>query len=122
MTNATKKWLHDVLLACRAIAGFTAGVEFSDYERNLEKRSAVERQLEIIGEALGKAAATDSTLAERLSDLPRMIGMRNRIIHGYDDVDDAIVWDVVTSRVTGLEAAVALLLAAEEGKEDGPVC
>ena len=118
MTNATKKRLHDALPACRAIRAFTTGVAFADYERNLEKRSAVERQLEIIGKALGKAAAAEPTLAERLPELPRLVALRNRVIHGYDTVDDSIVWDIVQSKVPELELALALLLDEEHGNED----
>ena len=116
MTNATKKRLHDALVACRAIRGFTDGVAFEDYESDLEKRSAVAYQLAIIGEALDKAVADDPTLHERIPELPRMVGLRNRIMHGYDTVDDAIVWDIVLTKVPGLEAVVAALLddAGEE--------
>lgn len=58
-------------------------------------RSAVERQFEIIGEALSQLARADPTLAERVPDLRRIIGFRNVLIHGYDRVDAAAVWRVV---------------------------
>ena len=50
-------------------------------------RSAVERQVEIIGESLGRAAATDPEVERLLPDLRKIVGMRNRLIHGYDEVD-----------------------------------
>ncbi|MBI3852538.1 MAG: DUF86 domain-containing protein [Verrucomicrobia bacterium] len=65
-------------------------------------RSAVERQFEIIGEALGKAGAADSSLAERIPELPRIVGLRHRLIHGYDTVDDEIIWDIVQSKIPPL--------------------
>lgn len=58
-------------------------------------RSAVERQLEIVGEALGQAAHDDDSVADKIPALPRIVALRNRVIHGYDSVDNEIVWDIV---------------------------
>ena len=113
MTSTTQKRLLDVALACRAIRALTAGMDFAAYERSHLVRSGVERQFEIIGEALGRAAAADPKLTERLPDVASIVALRNRIIHGYDSVDDAIVWDIVQSKLPGLEARVEALLAAE---------
>lgn len=70
-------------------------------------RSAVERQFEIIGEALGKAAKEDEALVRHIPQIPRIIGLRNRLIHGYDSVDDQLIWDVVRTKLPGLRAALA---------------
>jgi uncharacterized protein with HEPN domain len=120
MTNATKKRLLDALLACRAIRSFTAGIDFAAYEASLLIRSAVERQFEIIGEALGQADKADTTLGARLPEIRSIVGLRNRLIHGYDSVDDQIVWDIVQTKLPGLEASVAALLDAEAGDANGP--
>ncbi len=112
MPNATTKRLLDVLGACRAIRSFTAGLDLAAYERNLLVRSAVERQLEIIGEALNLASAADASLGSTLPNLRRFVAVRNRVIHGYDTVDDAIVWDVVETRLPDLEREVTVLLAS----------
>ncbi len=72
MTNATKKRLLDVVDACEAIAEFVAGKTFGDYETDRLLRSAVERQIEIIGEALNKAATLEPALAASIPDLLRM--------------------------------------------------
>ncbi len=77
--------------ACEAIAQFAAGKDFADYEKNRLLRSAVERQFEIIDEALNKAEILDSSIAAGIPDLHRVIGLRNRLIHGYDNVDDEIL-------------------------------
>ncbi len=66
-----------------------------DYERNLMLRSAVERQFEIIGEALNHAEIEQPELATLIPDLRRIVGLRNRIIHGYDSVDDQLLWQMV---------------------------
>jgi uncharacterized protein with HEPN domain len=110
MNAATKKRLYDALAGCRAIAQFTAGREFADYARDLQLRSAVERQFEIAGEALGRAADSFPELASRIPDLPRIVGMRNRIIHGYDAVDDELVWDAVQFGVPALIEQITSLL------------
>jgi uncharacterized protein with HEPN domain len=71
-------------------------------------RSAVERQLEIIGEALGMAAKDDDSLQEIIPDLPRIVGLRNRLIHGYDSVDPELVWDVVKTKIPPLKHQLSL--------------
>lgn len=111
MTDAMKQRLLDALTACQAIASFTGGLEFEDYEVSELARSAVERKLEIVGEALHRAEEEDAALVERLPDLRQIVGMRNRIIHGYDSVDDEIVWDVVQSKIPALREKHAALLA-----------
>jgi uncharacterized protein with HEPN domain len=58
-------------------------------------RSAVERQLGIIGEALAQLARTDRNIAARIPELRRVVGFRNVLIHGYDRIDDAGVWRVI---------------------------
>ena len=86
MTVKATKRVFDALAACAAIRQFISGADFASYEKDLLLRSAVERQFEILGEALGKASAAEPTLEERLPDLRRIVGLRNRIIHGYDTV------------------------------------
>jgi uncharacterized protein with HEPN domain len=90
MTNEAKKRLLDVVNACEAIAEFVAGIDFSTYEDNRLLRSAVERQFEIIGEALNKAGAAETSLAAQIPEFHRIIGLRNRLIHGYDNVGNLV--------------------------------
>ena len=71
------------------------GVDFAAYERDDMVRDAVERRLGIIGEALNRAAVLEPALVDRVPELRQIVGLRNRVIHGYDAVDDEIVWDVV---------------------------
>ncbi len=60
-------------------------------------RSAVERKFEIIGEAMSKLSKLDEKLASRIAEYRRIIAFRNILIHGYIDVDDALVWDDLVS-------------------------
>ncbi len=57
-------------------------------------RAAVEREFEIIGEALAQLSKLDAALVARISDYRRIIAFRNILIHGYADVDDQLVWDL----------------------------
>jgi uncharacterized protein with HEPN domain len=112
MTNEVKKRLLDAVNACEAIAEFVAGKDFAAYENDRLLRSAVERQFEIIGEALNKAGAVETALAAQIPEFQRIIGLRHRLIHGYDNVDDEILWDVVQSKIAPLRAQLDTILRA----------
>lgn len=85
MTDEVKKRLLDAYRACDAIQEFVGDVGFAKYESDLMLRSAVERQLEIIGEALGQAANEDEELEEKIPAIPRIVALRNRVIHGPEE-------------------------------------
>lgn len=75
-------------------------------------RSAVERQFEIVGEALGRAAREAPELNEAMPEIPRIVGLRNRLIHGYDSVDDQIIWDIVQTKIPALREKLKIALDA----------
>lgn len=110
MTDEVRKRLLDSLRACDAIQEFLSGVDFAGFQSNLMLRSAVERQLEIIGEALGQAAKSDTALEEEIPAIPRIVALRNRVIHGYDSVDEEIVWDIVQNNLPTLRSQLTDLL------------
>jgi uncharacterized protein with HEPN domain len=107
MTNEAKKRLLDV-------SEFVDGVDFATYESNRLLRSAVERQFEIIGEALNNAAAAETSLPAQIPEFHRIVGLRNRLIHGYDNVDDEILWDIVQSKLAPLKARIDGILREAE--------
>lgn len=74
-------------------------------------RAAVERQFEIIGEALSKLARLDADVAARVSEHRRVIAFRNILIHGYADVDHRLVWDIVETKLPLLRSEIESLLA-----------
>jgi uncharacterized protein with HEPN domain len=119
MTNETHQRLLDVQVSCQAIGQYTAGLDFAAYERDAMVRDAVERRLGIVGEALSRVATLEPSLADRIPDLRQIVGLRNRVIHGYDAVDDEIVWDVVQHWLPRLQAHVAELLEEVEPRETG---
>lgn len=105
-----KKYLHDIRQAAEPITRFTAGKTLADDARDALLRSAAERQFEIIGEALAQRARLDEALAARLTHNCRIIAFRNILIHGYAEIDDWIVWDVVEWKLPALLREVSALL------------
>ncbi|MFV1967078.1 MAG: DUF86 domain-containing protein [Pirellulaceae bacterium] len=110
MQLETKKCLEDIRQAAELILQFTAGKSFVEYDGDIFLRSAVERQFEIVGEALNRLAKIDSSFKEILPDTPRIISFRNILIHGYDVVDNHVVWDVIQYNLTPLHEKVAAML------------
>jgi len=106
----TRTYLYDIQHAAGLIAAFTTGRSLADYLADSMLRSAVERQFEIIGEALGKLARLDATLAAQITEHRRIVAFRNILIHAYATVDDRLVWDVVESKLPILIREVADLL------------
>ena len=107
MQHEPKKYLYDARCACDAIAQFTNGKTRDQYMADPLLRSAVERQFEILGEAFSRLSALAPAYREQCPDMGKIIGMRNRIIHGYDTVDNEIVWDAVTNHVSRLRDWIA---------------
>jgi uncharacterized protein with HEPN domain len=105
------KLLWDAGKAVERIERFIRGKSFSDYQADDLLRSAVERQFEIIGEALNQLRRVDPAAASTIPDLPRIVGFRNVLIHGYATVDDRVVWGVVESSLAPLRESLAQLLA-----------
>ena len=108
-----KKYLYDIQYTIRLLREFTGDKKFADYERDTMMRSAVERQFEIIGEAMAQLAKLDSALASRISKYQRIISFRNVLIHGYADVDNRLVWDVIQTNLPTLAREIDALLEKE---------
>ncbi|WP_164719352.1 HepT-like ribonuclease domain-containing protein [Actinomyces viscosus] len=84
-----------------------------EYLSNLMLSSAVERQIEILGEALNRVRRSDQHAADKIPDLHQIIGMRNIIAHEYGSVDGRIVWAAAKTRVPSLETVLMRLLNEE---------
>ena len=108
-----RKYLFDIQQACELLQQFTAGQTFDDYKANAMLRSAVERQFEIVGEALNRALRVAPALTAEISDHQRIIAFRNRLIHGYAAVADDVVWGVLEKNLPTLAAQVRNLLGEE---------
>lgn len=105
-----RKYLWDAASAADQARSFADGYTFEDYLANAMLRAAVERQFEIIGEALNRLSKVDPELASAIPDLPRIVAFRNILIHGYATVDDALVWQVLDERLPQLQRVIRQLL------------
>lgn len=106
----TLKYLFDILEACRPLGEFTSGKTLADYSSDALLRSAVERQFEIVGEALRLAIREEAGLADLVSNSSRIIAFRNRLIHGYAGVLNDVVWGILEADVPTVRREVASLL------------
>ncbi len=111
MRPEAKKYLWDVREAARLIQRFIKDKSFAEYQDDDMLRSAVERQFEIIGEALNLLSRLDPAVAAEIPELARIVAFRNVLIHGYATVDDRLVWGVVEGKLPLLDAACKKLLA-----------
>jgi len=110
MRLEARKYLHDIQQAAILLEQFTAGKQFDDYLGEAMLRAAVEREFEIIGEALAELTKLDRELATRISQHRTIIDFRNILIHGYAEVDDRLVWDVLETKLPDLRREVDALL------------
>ena len=110
MPNKAPKLLLDALGAMAFAREFVQGVSLAQYATDKMRRSAVERQLEILGEACSRLARLEPSFLTSVINLKLAIDLRNRIIHGYDAVDDEIVYLTVTEDLAELQLALTRLL------------
>jgi len=110
MERDPRAYLWDAKKSADAIAEFVRGRTFDDYAANSMLRSAVERQFEIIGEALRRLEKAAPDVALRLPERSQAIAFRNILIHGYHSIDDGIIWRTVHESLPALRARVAPLL------------
>ena len=110
MSERLPKHLDDALHAARLALRFLADRSLSEYCGDDMLRSAVERQVEVVGEACRRALGDTPALRDHLPECVLAIAMRNRITHGYDTVDHGIVYETVATRfpplIEGLQRAL----------------
>ena len=110
MSVEIKKYLFDINESIESIDNFLGEtLDFSHYISNKMLRRAVERELEIIGEAMSRIVKIDPEIS--ISSKKLIISMRNRVIHGYDKIDDEIVWGTIVRHLPILKTEINLLLA-----------
>lgn len=110
MRRSADAYLRDIERATDLIAEFTAGKTLADYLNEPMLRAAVERQFEIVGEALAQLAKIDPATVTRVRKYRQIIAFRNFLIHGYADVDNLLVWDIVEGMLPALREDVTALL------------
>jgi uncharacterized protein with HEPN domain len=100
------KCLFDVTQAIELLETFTAGKTLEHYRGDAMLRSAVERQFEIIGEALSQAARRDPKIPEEITSFRQIVAFRNRLIHAYASIDDDVVWGILEKHLSILSKQV----------------
>jgi uncharacterized protein with HEPN domain len=111
MFDRRRKLLHDAVSAAGSAESFVAGQSLAAYEADRMRQLAVERLLEILGEACSRLAKEDPDFLVEIPSARLAIGLRNRVIHGYDSVDSETVYRTVTEDLPGLHAALKAMLA-----------
>jgi len=108
MTDRSRKYLADILESVKLIDDFITEIsDFLTYRSDQKTKSAVERQLGIIGEALNKYRQEGN---QELPKSRQIVNFRNRLIHAYDSVDDSIVWAIIKNHLPALKAEVEELI------------
>lgn len=109
----TRDYLEHMLDAIQRIQKYVADISDADeFVRRTIVHDAVVRNLEIIGEAARNVRKTDADFASRHADIPwaAMSAMRNRITHGYFDINLSVVWQTVRSDLPGLREDISALI------------
>lgn len=110
MQHEIKTWLYVILQSIVEIEGYFADKpkRFEDYLSDKKTQRAVERNIEIIGEAVNRILKADSDF--KLENAHKIIGARNRIIHGYDSVSHEVIWSIVINHLPNLQVEVSKLI------------
>jgi len=95
MDDEVAKWLYDALQASKQIRKFVGDKSAEDYTSDALLSSAVERQFEIVGEALKRIRDRDEEFIEGIDGWRGAISFRNILAHGYDDIDNEVVWGIM---------------------------
>jgi uncharacterized protein with HEPN domain len=109
MDNQIRKYLYDIHLAMERIDDFLGdSCGFEDYQRDIMLQHAVERNLEIIGEAVSNILKKDSQI--KITDARKIVDTRNKIIHGYDEIEPASIWFILVRHLPLLKEEIKGLL------------
>ncbi len=112
MQHNVNKYLHDIKGAIESIEEYLGDrSDFSVCQQNKLLRRGIEPELEIIGEATKRPLKINPEI--KFSETRRIVDLRNWIIHGYDKVDDIIIWGIISRDVPKLKEQVQKLLAKE---------
>ena len=110
MNDNIKVWLFDILNSINEIESYFIEMPkmFEIYQNDLKTKRAIERNIEIIGEAMNRILKENSDI--EISNSRKIVDVRNRIIHGYDSVSDDVIWGIVIRNLPFLQNEVAILL------------
>jgi uncharacterized protein with HEPN domain len=105
MVPEIKKYLFDIKESIESIEKYLGDKrDFNVYQADKMLRRAVEREFEIIGEAINRIEKLDSSI--EISSKKQIISMRNRVIHGYDKIDNEIIWGTIVRHLPTLKLEI----------------
>lgn len=113
MDERILKWLYDIKICIDEIDSFFQAEgenDFFKYRDNIMLKRAVERNLEIIGEAVNRIITRNDSFTEKISNAKAIIGLRNQVIHAYDNVSDENIWSILTNHLPKLKVEVDALI------------
>ncbi len=113
MQRKAKKYLHDMREACLLVAQFIEEKSWDDYNRDVALRSSVERQCQVLGEALRQLSRKHPDAAQRIPQQRDIINFRHVLVHGYDKVENEVIWGIAKAKVPELLLDVEKLLNEE---------
>lgn len=109
MTIEEKKLLTDVIVSISSIDDHLEGRRnLDEYIKNKTKRRAVERELEIIGEAISKLLKINPDIS--ISYARQIVDLRNKVIHAYDNVNDIVIWNIIMNHLPTLKSEAEVLM------------
>lgn len=109
MNHEIKKYLQDILECTNSIEDYVGEKkDFKEYVKNKMLIRAVEREIEIIGKAMNRILRVDPDI--NIENSIKIVNTRNWVIHGYDFVDDVIIWSIITKHAPNLKIEVEKLL------------
>ena len=104
-----QKYLYDIKISIDSINEYLGEKrDFNAYKTNKLLRRGIERELEIIGEASNRIIKLDPTIP--IDNARKIVDLRNWVIHGYDKIDDAIIWSIISRQLPLLKKQVEDLL------------
>jgi uncharacterized protein with HEPN domain len=112
MDERILKWLYDIKISIDEIDDFFIKEEkdFFKYQNNIMLKRAIERNFEIIGEAINRIITRDSIYIEKISNAKSIIGLRNQVIHAYDSISDENIWSILINHLPKLKAEIENLI------------
>ena len=112
MDKRILKWVFDIKLSIDEIEVyfFECEIDFFMYRENQMLKRAVERNLEIIGEAMNRILMRDPNFVEKITSSKAIVGLRNQIIHGYDNISDENIWSILMTHLPLLKTEIEILI------------
>jgi len=113
MRREAKKYLFDIKISIESIFEFLGDKrDFFDYQNNKLLRRGVEREIEIIGEAMNRIMRIAPEI--QIENARKVVDTRNWVIHGYDKVDDVVIWGIVSNHLPKLYEEIQTFLSKQD--------